>query len=197
MGLLLDRLYNLHWVSPDLARSAQPYLGLYRRFLKPHGFASIVNLRGENMDRSWWRQERRTAEALHLRHYDVRLSSRHLPAREQVAELTRVFETAPRPLLVKCSGGQDRSSFAAAVFLLLEGGAAARRAAEAQFSLWPYLHRPRANQTWMQHFPAFATEKANGTLFATWLKERYTPEDFAAWLAENGHGQSFVSLQKV
>jgi protein tyrosine/serine phosphatase len=184
-------------VTADLARSAQPYLGFYTRFLRPHRLGSIVNLRGENAGRHWWRQERRTAEALNLRHYDVRLSSRHLPASEQVRELTRVFETAPRPLLVKCSGGQDRSSFAAALFLLMEGGAAARDAAEAQFSLWPYLHRPRANQMWMRHFPAFAVEKANGMHFAAWLKEGYSPEAFASWLTENGHGQSFVSLQKV
>ena len=64
MSVVLDRLYHLHWVKSDLARSAQPYLGFYAAFLRPHGFRSIINLRGPNPEFGWWRQEKRVAEAL-------------------------------------------------------------------------------------------------------------------------------------
>jgi hypothetical protein len=64
MPALLDRLYHLHWVTQDVARCAQPYLGFYRGFLRPHGFKSLINLRGENADFRWWRTEKRIAQEL-------------------------------------------------------------------------------------------------------------------------------------
>jgi protein tyrosine/serine phosphatase len=197
MAALLDRLYNLHWVTEDVARSAQPYIGFYKTFLRAHGFRAIINLRGENPTRRWWQEESRAAEGLNLRHYNVRLSSRLIPARPPLIELAEAFESAPRPILVKCSGGQDRASFAAAVYLLLAGGVDAREAAEGQFALWPYLHRPRLNQRWMQRFPAFVDESIGSARFDEWLKLNYTPDAFADWLSRNGAPQSFLAVQKV
>ena len=197
MAVLLDRLYNLHWVTPDVARSAQPYIGFYGSFLRAHGFRAIINLRGENPTRRWWQEEARAAKGLNLEHFNVRLSSRLIPARESLIELADAFARAPRPFLLKCSGGQDRASFAAAVYLLLQGGETAREAADGQFALWPYLHRPRRNQRWMQHFPAFAIESAGPEAFEDWLRMRYDPDAFADWLSRNGAPQSFLALQKV
>ncbi len=197
MAALLDRLYNLHWVTEDVARSAQPYIGFYRVFLRAHGFRAIINLRGENPTRRWWQEEASAAEGLKLQHFNVRLSSRLLPARAALLELAEAFEHAPKPVLVKCSGGQDRASFAAAIYLLLAGGARARDAAEAQFALWPYLHRPRLNQRWMRRFPAFAAENLGPDHFDEWLKVSYDPNAFAEWLSRNGAPRSFLALQKV
>jgi len=197
MAALLDRLYNLHWVTEDVARSAQPYIGFYKTFLRAHGFRAIINLRGENPTRRWWQEESRAAEGLNLRYFNVRLSSRLIPARASLIELAEAFDLAPRPILVKCSGGQDRASFAAAVYLLLAGGEGARAAAEAQFALWPYLHRPRLNQRWMRRFPAFAGESIGQARFDEWLKWSYDPAAFAEWLSRNGAAQSFLALQKV
>jgi protein tyrosine/serine phosphatase len=197
MAALLDRLYNLHWVTEDVARSAQPYIGFYKTFLRAHGFRTIINLRGENPTRRWWQEEARAAEGLKIRHYNVRLSSRLIPARASLIELAEAFERAPRPILVKCSGGQDRASFASAVYLLSAGGKDARALAEAQFALWPYLHRPRLNQEWMQHFPAFVDENIGPAQFDEWLKLGYDQDAYADWLSRNGAPQSFLALQKV
>jgi len=197
MAALLDRLYNFHWVTPDVARSAQPYIGFYGAFVGAHGIRSIVNLRGDNPTRIWWRQEKRTADALAIRHYNIRLSSRLIPARASMVELVDAFDDAPRPILIKCSGGQDRTSLAAATYLLHANGLAAFDAAEAQFSLWPYLHRPRQNQKWMRHFPAFARDEIGATRFADWLRLSYDPSAFAAWLDRRGEGKSYTALQRI
>ncbi len=197
MAALLDRLYNLHWVTPEVARSAQPYIGFYQTFLRAHGFRSIINLRGENPTRFWWRDEKRAADGLNIQHFNVRLSSRLIPARASLTALADAFERAPRPILVKCSGGQDRASFAAAVFLLLMEGEGALDAAKSQFAFWPYLHWPRLNQRWMQHFPAFVGENIGSSRFDEWLKTSYDPDAFADWLSRNGAPQSFLALQKV
>ena len=195
MSAILDRLYHLHWVTPDLARSAQPYLGFYAAFLRPHGFKSMINLRGENSGSRWWRSEKRTARQLGIVHFDVKLSSRNLPSRANLTALLDAFAGAETPLLVKCSGGQDRTSLAAAMFILLHGGPATLPAAEQQFALWPYLHRPKRYQRWLRHFPAYAVAEAGDLPLRTWAQTRYVPEEFAVWLENRGLARSFGALQ--
>ena len=195
MSVVLDRLYHLHWVNSDLARSAQPYLGFYRSFLRPHGFKSIINLRGPNPDFGWWRHEKRTAEALGIAHFDVKLSSKYLPSRSGMAELFTAFEQAKAPLLLKCSGGQDRTSLAAALYLLDRKGPAALAEAEGQFALWPYLHRPKSYQLWLKEFPAYAVRQANGLSLRAWAENGYRPQAFAEFLAAKGMPESFRAFQ--
>jgi len=195
MSLVLDRLYHLHWVNSDLARSAQPYLGFYRPFLRPHGFRSIINLRGPNPDFGWWRHEKRTAEAMGIAHFDVKLSSKYLPSRSGLAELFAAFEQAKTPLLLKCSGGQDRTSLAAALYLLDRKGPAALAEAEGQFAWWPYLHRPKSYQLWLKEFPAYAVRHANGLSLRAWAQDAYRPQAFAEFLAAKGMPESFRAFQ--
>jgi protein tyrosine phosphatase (PTP) superfamily phosphohydrolase (DUF442 family) len=195
MSALLDRLYHLHWVAPEVARSAQPYLGFYAGFLRPHGFKSLINLRGENADYGWWRNEKRVAEMLGIAHFDVKLSSRNLPSRTALAALFDAFEAAEPPILMKCSGGQDRTSLAAALYLLWRDGPGALPRAQAQFAFWPYLHRPKTYQLWLRQFPAYAVATVQGVPIGEWARTRYDPQSLALWLAAKGLSQSFRALQ--
>ena len=195
MSLLLDRLYHLHWVNSDLARSAQPYLGFYAAFLRPHGFKSIINLRGPNPEFGWWQQEKHVTEALGIAHFDVKLSSKYLPSRSGLRELFAAFAQAQTPLLLKCSGGQDRTSLAAALYLLERKGSAALAEAEGQFALWPYLHRPKSYQLWLKEFPAYAVGQAGGLALGIWARNRYEPQAFAQFLAAKGMPESFRAFQ--
>ena len=195
MSWILDRLYHFHWVTPDVARSAQPYLGFYSSFLAPHGFKSLINLRGENADFSWWTTEKRVTSALGIRHFDVRLSSRNLPSRSGLAALFDAFAAAERPLLLKCSGGQDRTSLAAALYLLNAQGQGALAKAEAQLAAWPYLHLPKSHQLWIRHFPAYANAQAGGAGLAAWAHDGYDPQHFAQFLAAKGLKGSYRSFQ--
>jgi hypothetical protein len=195
MSALLDRLYHLHWVTQDVARCAQPYLGFYRGFLRTHGFKSLINLRGENADFAWWRTEKRVVQELGIAHFDVKLSSRNLPSRSGLARLFVAFEQARTPILLKCSGGQDRTGLAAALYVLEAKGSAALPEAENQFALWPYLHRPKAYQLWLREFPAYALAEAHGTPLGQWAQTRYDPKAFAAFLGAKGLSHSFRAFQ--
>jgi protein tyrosine/serine phosphatase len=194
MSRILDRLYHLHWVTSDVARSAQPYLGFYSAFLGPHGFKSLINLRGENADFRWWTTEKRVASALKIIHFDVKLSSRNLPSRSGLRALFDAFAQAERPLLLKCSGGQDRTGLAAALYLLQSRGPGALAEAEAQLSSWPYLHFPKRHQLWLRHFPGYANAQAGGAL-GQWGRGGYDPHHFAEWLAAHGLKGSYRSFQ--
>ena len=195
MSRILDRLYHLHWVTPGVARSATPYLGFYSAFLAPHGFRSLINLRGENADFRWWTTEKRAAQGLNIVHFDVKLSSRNLPSRSGLAALFEAFSAAERPLLLKCSGGQDRTGLAAALYLLQLKGPGALAEAEAQLKAWPYLHFPKRHQLWLRHFPGYANAQGGAPLHQ-WARNGYDPSHFAAWLEARGLKGSYRSFQQ-
>src|ERR1700742_2862913 len=103
----LNILYNFHWVvAAEAARSAQPYLGLYARFLRGNGIRSVINLRGHHPGFDWWDQEAAACARAGAAHFDAMLDSKRLPLREMLVALLDAFDAAPRPVLVKCSGGQ-------------------------------------------------------------------------------------------
>jgi hypothetical protein len=112
-------------------------------------------------------------------------------------DLLRAFDEAPEPVLFKCSGGQDRTSFASALYLLHRNGWDAFPAAEVQFSAWPYLHWPGRQQKWLRLFVAFAAEQSSGRPLRQWLEKDYSAHAFKAWLETRGHGNSFRGLYDV
>ena len=195
MRTLRDVLYNFHWVVPgEAARAAQAWAGFLGPFLTRNGIRAMINLRGPNPNYGWWRGEKRTTEALGIAHFDTTLDSRHLPTRAMLVALIEAFDAAPKPFLVKCSGGQDRTSLAAALYLLHRNGWAAMDAARAQFARWPYLHFPKPEQRWLRHFIEFAEGDAKGAPVAEWIRTAYAPERLRDWLATHGQGNTFKAI---
>lgn len=185
-------LYNFHWIVPgEAARSAQAYAGFLGPFLSAHGIRGVVNLRGRNETHMWWRYEKRVSDRRGIAHFDTMLNSRRLPTGQLLVDILAAFDAAPKPVLIKCSGGQDRSSFAGALYLIHTKGWDAFEQAMAQFARWPYLHRPKQHQRWLKAFFTFAREDANGAPIAQWIAERYTDQRFKTWLEARGLGDSF------
>ena len=190
MRPLLDIFYNFHWVREgEAARSSQAHFGGLQGLMLRHGLKAIINLRGENSDLSWWRYERRVCEEIDARHFDTMLDSRKLPTRAMLVRLVDAFDEAPRPFLLKCSGGNDRTGFAAALFLICRNGWGARAEAERQFS-----GHAKKHQRWLKLFVAFAQEDSSSSPLATWVRERYAPEDLATWLARHGHADTYAQI---
>jgi protein tyrosine/serine phosphatase len=197
MRSLAEVLYNFHWIVPDeAARSAQAWAGFLGPFLKAHNIATLINLRGANPHWDWWLNETRTCRKRGVLHRDLPINSRRLPSRAQLLEILDALDSAKRPLLLKCSGGQDRTSFAAGLYLLDTRGWPALAEAEAQFARWPYLHMPKRQQQWLRMFPAFAAERAGGKMLRDWIATSYSPEDFKGWLTTRGRGDSFRGIQQ-
>ena len=190
-----DILYNFHWIVPgEAARAAQAYAGFLGPFLARHGINGLINLRGTNPKFGWWRYERRVTEKRGTAHLDVMLDSRNLPKREMLVALFDAFDHAPRPFLIKCSGGQDRTSFAAALFLIHRGGWVARDKALEQFARFPYLHFPKEHQRWLQPFLTFAELDAEGLAIADWVRKHYDPKRLRDWLEAHGHRGTFKGI---
>ena len=191
----IDVFYNFHWIVPgDAARGGQAHIGRLAPFLRRHGIRALINLRGQNPDIGWWRYETRVARETGTAHLDVMLDSRKLPTRGMVARLFDAFDEAPRPFMLKCSGGQDRTSLAAALYVVHRSGWSALEEAEAQFARYPYLHFPKRHQRWLKPFLAFAQENAGGAPVAQWARETYDPVTLKAWLEARGLGDTFAGL---
>ena len=189
-----DILYNFHWIVPgEASRAMQAWAGGVERFLTRRGIRAIINLRGRNDDLSWWKTETALAERVGIAHLDAMLDSRKIPTRDMLVRLMETFDTAPRPFLLKCSGGQDRTSFAAALYLIHRDGWSATNTALLQFARFPYLHFPKPQQRWLKAFISFAHEDAGGLLLADWARNHYTPEAAKAWLDTHGLSDSYAA----
>jgi len=184
MRKLLNILYNFHWIAyGEAARSAQAYAGLLGPFLKANRIAAVINLRGRHPKFGWWKYESQTCARLGIAHFDVMLDSKRLPIKDMLVALFDAFDAAPKPLLIKCSGGQDRTSFAAALYIVHRDGWSALERAQRQFARFPYLHFPKPPQRWLKQFLPYAKREANGKPIADWVRESYDPHEFAQTLA--------------
>lgn len=189
-GRAVARLHHFHWVDGEVARSAQSYFGHTGLLLDLHGFRSLLNLRGENAGSPWYEAEKAACAARGLPLLDVTLSSRRLPHAAALRALLRAFETAPKPLLIKCSGGADRTGLAAGLYLVGRHGLAGLPAARRQLAGWPYLHLPQKHQKWLRPFFDYLEEELTaggaGRPLGDWLAGGYDPARFAAWLDARG-----------
>lgn len=195
MRRLSSILYNFHWVvEGEAARSAQAYAGFLRRFLRQRKIRTVVNLRGSNPQHLWWRYETEVCKDLQIKHCDISVNSRTLPSREILLEILDTFDASPKPLLIKCSGGQDRTSLGAALYIVHNKGWAAISDAMGQFAKWPYLHLPKRNQRWLRYFLVYAEQEAKGRPLIAWIRSEYAPERFMAWLDAQGLHDVFRNL---
>lgn len=193
-----DILYNFHWVVPgEAARAMQAWAGRLGPFLKARGIKAIINLRGRNDDLSWWKNETAIARAGGIAHLDAMLDSRKIPTRDMLVRLVDCFDTAPRPFLLKCSGGQDRTSFAAALYIIHRDGWGALETARKQYARFPYLHFPKRHQRWLKAFLDFAASDAGGLALGDWIRTRYTPDAAKGWMDSHGLADGYSTIFTV
>lgn len=98
-----------------LYRSAQPDKEDIERYTKQYAIRSILNLRGKDTD-EWYKEEIQTSKALGIAHYDLTLSAYRQPTTEDINTLINILKTAPKPLLIHCYGGADRTGLAVALY---------------------------------------------------------------------------------
>ncbi len=129
---------SIHTVIPNqVYRSAQLPPQTLKHFIRSKGIKSIVNLRGDNSQSKWYLQEVKIAAQNHVKHYDVRLHSTGLPSTQLLRKLVHTLQTAPKPMLLHCKSGADRTGAASAIVLILDKNAPLATA-EKQFS-WVYF----------------------------------------------------------
>lgn len=108
---------NFHQVDTNLYRSAQLYNFNLPHYIQKYNIKSVINLRGSSKDAQWYQDEIHIAKKYDITHYDFGLPDRRVIPLEKMDTLVALMRQAPKPLLIHCKAGADRTSLASALYL--------------------------------------------------------------------------------
>jgi protein tyrosine/serine phosphatase len=165
---------NLYRIDNDIWRSNQPGRRRLLR-LKAQGLASVLSLRGDSDDAASVIEKRAAAEVGVPLHF-VRMRAHKLPQPEVLLDAIDKLRTLPRPLLVHCKSGADRTGLMITIYLHAMKGvplAEARRALS-----WRYAHASWGRAGIVHEvLDAYARDRAEtGIGFEDWVASRYDPD---------------------
>ncbi len=170
---------NFRTIVPGCAyRSGQLGPESLEEHIDRYHLRSVINLRGANPEDGWYQDECAVAARLGVAHYDMPTDSSFPPTAEDLRHWLEVLEHCPKPLLIHCQSGIDRTGLLAAVCVLRLDTEGSLAQARAQLGL-NHGHLPwRANRG---RFLAFLD------LYEEWLAGRglaHSREHFAQWATQ-------------
>ncbi len=169
---------------PGVLVASQPGAGEWRGIIERLGVRSVVNLRGPRPSERWYVDELAACRDLKVAHDDVRIKLDDWPPQHEVRRYVTLLERTPRPLLLHCKSGTDRSGWGAAVAMSL-GDAPLERALDLLSPAHGHvcnratcpLHRFFARyQKWLSETGA----SHGGDTFRRWAMEVYCPPPYDA-----------------
>lgn len=135
---------NFHSVEPGVCyRSGQLKPKSLAKYVKKYGIKTIINLRGENKDCGWWREEKRIADELGVVHHSLSFCAKKLEKKREINTLLDIYKNAPRPILIHCLSGADRTGEAAALWVLEQQGKNKKEALKQLSLYYRYLRLRR------------------------------------------------------
>jgi len=144
--------YNANFrtvVSGKAYRSGQMDAAQLSRVIQDYGIKSIINLRGTTDAPALYQGEIEMAKRLGVQHYDLALSATNEITMSQMDDVIRTLREAPKPVLIHCQAGSDRTGLVSALYCLtLKGEAPAQ--ADRELSIW-YGHISLSKTIAMDH----------------------------------------------
>lgn len=123
-------------IAGEVYRSAQPSPADLRQYVAHNGIRSIINLRGDNAGKPWYDEEIAVSKELGITHFNFGISARRELDQSKVEQLLSVMREAPKPVLIHCKAGADRTGLASALYL---AGIAGQTEEEAESQLSFYF----------------------------------------------------------
>jgi protein tyrosine/serine phosphatase len=117
---------NVHEFDVGFYRSGQLGGDQLAGVVREHGIRTVVNLRGVDPGKGWYDAEVRAVTGAGAVLASVPLSANREPDPAVLARLVELLRTSPKPLLIHCEAGADRSGLASAIYVV----AVARRGVE-------------------------------------------------------------------
>jgi uncharacterized protein (TIGR01244 family) len=115
---ILQILNNFHEVLPgELYRSGQLKAHEISEAHQAYGIRTIINLRGENEGEDWYEIETAEAKKLSMTHYDFPMLSERELTQDEAQKLIAIMRDAPKPILIHCQAGANRTSLASALYM--------------------------------------------------------------------------------
>lgn len=130
-----------HWKRPhaviegEAYRSAQLATPDLAAFARSAGLKSVLSLRSRNTTDERHQQEIEWCARNGLVHRQVPLTPTQVPSPAQLKALIHELLTMPKPMLIHCEKGADRTGLASAIFLILQTDCTVEQALAAQLCL--------------------------------------------------------------
>ncbi|MDP6380420.1 MAG: tyrosine-protein phosphatase [Phycisphaerae bacterium] len=172
---------NFHVVTEGpqaMYRSGQLHPDDLEERVKKHNIKTVLNLRGKNPGEDWYIGERQRAAELGIEFVSIAMSARFLMSRDIMVQIIDVLETRPRPILVHCLAGVDRSGLISALERLLKDPAD-MKGARAQLAIFPYGHTGLGKAVRMDEFLDIYERyrQSGGKLgLRAWVETVYDPQ---------------------
>jgi protein tyrosine phosphatase (PTP) superfamily phosphohydrolase (DUF442 family) len=138
-----------------------------------YGIKSIVNLRGSRESAGWYDREVAVAREHGVEHYSFPMTAYKTPKPEQLIDIIETIREAPKPVLIHCLAGADRTGLVSALVLLDNG--------ESLDDAWKHLsirygHVPFFKNVWrldkvLDHYRDDPPDDGEDLL--AWLKDEY------------------------
>ncbi len=116
--IYLNEQGNFHVVTKnELYRSAQLDKDELTYYLNKYHIKSILNLRGKSPDAQWYKDEIKISKKFGVIHHDYGFSASHLLSIKRMKKIVAILKELPKPVLIHCKSGADRSGLVAALWL--------------------------------------------------------------------------------
>jgi protein tyrosine/serine phosphatase len=134
---------NFHTVvKGEVYRSAQLNKAELAREIDARHIRSVLNLRGPHAGQQWYQDELAVSLEYGVAHYDIGISALKPVPAQKIAEILAVLRDAPKPILVHCESGADRTGFVSALYRYVinaQPAAVAERELSLRYGHFPYL----------------------------------------------------------
>jgi protein tyrosine/serine phosphatase len=108
---------NFYEVDPGkFYRSAQLSPDELNEAIEKYGIKSVLTLRGSPTDSKWMAAELEIVKEKHLNFYDAGYTLDYFPTNRHLHTVAEALKNAPRPLLVHCRTGADRTGEVSAIY---------------------------------------------------------------------------------
>ncbi|MEM7060091.1 MAG: tyrosine-protein phosphatase [Pseudomonadota bacterium] len=166
---------NLHRLSADAWRAAQPLPYQITRLARKKGLKSIVSLRGgQGFGSLALELEACKKSGVSFEIFGLR--SRALPTAEEILAADKLFQEITYPVLFHCKSGADRAGIMSALFLILREAVPVSQAKE-QLSLRFGHIRQGKTGVLDAMFDAYLADQPDETMpFLEWTQTRYDPD---------------------
>ncbi|HEY3297347.1 MAG TPA: tyrosine-protein phosphatase, partial [Armatimonadota bacterium] len=158
--------------SGELYRSGQLRGKHLAYVLESKRIRSVINLRGYSKTDTDLDRERNLSKAMGVKHVDISMSASRLPEPNELRKLINAFDVLPRPILVHCLGGSDRSGLASTLYMSIYKRMPLDQAQASQLTC-RYGHISFGKAHAMDDFFSMYRQTAGNLSIREWILTRY------------------------
>lgn len=134
------RIYgNFHKVDKNVYRSAQLYFYNMPYFLNKYHIKSILNLRDIDKNSFWYKYEIKFSKNNNIKHINFPISANKRLSINKMKKLLNIIQNSPKPILIHCFSGADRTSLAVALYLYNQKSKKPEKAFSILYGHFPWL----------------------------------------------------------